>query len=82
MNKYIIIIIIILFFIFGCSTPDQRLEMASNIGTVVFRTTPEKPNINEIFIVLTDQNKLRIIDITRHAQICKIINIGYQCKKE
>ena len=72
MFKRIILIVLGLSLVIGCSSPNDRLGTLQGEfgGEVIYRSLPEKPDVHETFIVNKD-NKLYLVIIGEDAALWK-----------
>jgi hypothetical protein len=55
--------------LFSCSTPQERADVVTDYGTVIFRTAPTSSGIIETFLCVDERNHLWLVRVTDDALI-------------
>lgn len=84
MKKIVFILFLLIIFIFGCSTPDGRLEKASKIfDKMLYQKEPQHGGVSDI-IIGKNEDYLFVIFVSASGSINKIekISLNKICEKE
>ncbi len=57
------------------STPESRAELASRVGVVIHQHRINANSINDIFIVIDKDKKIRIVEVNGNGMIYRIDDV-------
>ena len=58
--------------LFSCSTPQERADIVTDYGTVIFRTAPTTTDIYETFLCVDEQNHLWLVRVTDGGELSDV----------
>lgn len=80
MKKLICIVILSLLLVIGCSTREERYDIAGNLGEVVYQRYPNRPARDDIFIIKIDDENIAIVYVSKFGSITEITKIDLNKK--